>query len=48
MKNTSPNLQQNKINGTSILASSESFDFDIWARAVKRQMIALLKKRASE
>jgi len=38
------NQQTNTLDSTSPLGTEE-FNFDLWARAVKRQMLASIKKR---
>jgi hypothetical protein len=42
------NQQQNRSIAAFISDSSDSFDFDLWASQVRRQMIAVLQKRDSE
>lgn len=43
------NQEQNKAVGASAASSnSDSFDFDLWASEVRRQMVASLQKRDSE
>ena len=42
------NRKPNKLVKNSMTSSYECFDFDLWAREVKRQMITALKKRASK
>lgn len=42
------NQQQNNIVRASFSANTNSFDFDLWATQVRRQMIAVLQKRYSE
>jgi hypothetical protein len=42
------NRKPNELVNNSMTISQEGFDFELWAREVKRQMIAALKKRASK
>lgn len=42
------NQQQSRSIGALISASSDSFDFDLWASQVRHQMLAVLQKRDSE
>lgn len=40
--------QQNSSGETLLSASSDNFDFELWATVVKRQMLASLQKKEKE
>jgi plasmid rolling circle replication initiator protein Rep len=42
------NQQQNNTVRASLSANNNSFDFELWANQVRRQMIAVLQRRYSE
>lgn len=39
-------VQQESTTANAAIADAEDFNFDLWARAVKQQMLAVLREKA--
>ncbi len=48
MNTTLKNQQQNQLFEASFQDNSDSFNFELWASAVRHRMIASLQKKANE